>query len=212
MGYLHIQPPPEFSGEEILPVSVYQDSDDDLFSIYNFSLIIEPVDDPPVVTMLSPLNNSVLDETTVDFSWLLEDTDTGMGNLRAYFAISEVLEELELEMEQIMGNTKTLDDLEEGVRYFWTMPLRGSVAQARSLRTKSMGSERWNSYSLLMNQQGITKQSNWTCGSRSKHHDKQRKSALCDQPQGAGCHSLRNENGAAGSRKAGCLLWNCKVA
>ncbi len=109
----------DFSGNAIITVKVYQISNDSLFSSVSIPLQVS-MNIPPMVTLISPQNGTIISVTEIVLMWEIGDPDTIPEKIRStlYFGEGENPDIYESGMEK---NYMSVGNLEDGVTYYWSV-------------------------------------------------------------------------------------------
>jgi hypothetical protein len=115
-GYLDIAPIlAEFAGSTMITIRATDPGQD--YSDETFKITYLPVNDPPVVELISPRDNSVVPTDSIILRWDSEDVDSPKENLSYTINIGETSPPPEKQM-GISGDQYTISDLKDSTIYY----------------------------------------------------------------------------------------------
>ncbi len=117
-----IRPAENWSGEAQVKLTVYQRGNSSLYSNTSFNISTLPVNDPPLTTMLFPVNGTMLADNKTTFNWYYEDKD-GPEEPIFYVYVSRFLSEIKERAASALHITNKSYlklDLNHSV-YYWTV-------------------------------------------------------------------------------------------
>ena len=85
------------------------------------SVMVESVNDRPLSELVYPANNTVLTESNVTLSWKGFDVDHDPENMLYDLYIGEEPSSLDMFYSDIEGDNITVQDLADGLTYYWTV-------------------------------------------------------------------------------------------
>ncbi|MDP6155010.1 MAG: Ig-like domain-containing protein [Candidatus Thermoplasmatota archaeon] len=116
--HIIISPPDNYIGKGFLNLTVSEKSGTRLASNLLISYEIIPVDDPPVVHLIFPLNGSIIAGNKVTLVWVVTDRDSPISDI--HFSLYLGLNRSpELYLSGIKGSSRIITDLLDGETYYW---------------------------------------------------------------------------------------------
>ena len=108
----------DFYGDAELILTVYEVEDPDRSARVTISLEVNPVNDAPHVTLISPVNNSVIRQTSVVLEWQVSDVDDDMNEvyIDLYMGTSYPPG---VHTTGIVSDKQTISGLEDEITFYW---------------------------------------------------------------------------------------------
>lgn len=117
-NHITVIPKKDFFGSATINATVFEAGNRSNLSSITISVTVTPVNDPPVVTLLSPANNSIMFSTDISLSWDFFDIDDDPENssFEVYMSKSDPPG---FYMGGVGSPALSVRDLEDGSTYHW---------------------------------------------------------------------------------------------
>ena len=113
---LHLIPSHNYSGKANISVRVFEVWEPSLYSEANVTINVTSVNDAPVVSLLYPINNTVINDVSVTFEWIAFDAEDDPIKFDLFLGKSYPPG---LHTPLITSNNITIKGLDDGLTYYW---------------------------------------------------------------------------------------------
>ena len=125
---LLIVPVNNFHGRANIGIRAFEISNTSLYGDVNISIYVAPKNDAPFVTLLSPGNNTTINDIDVTFNWQVLDVDDDQENITFDLYLGES-DPPGVYLSDITTSSMTIRNLEDGATYYWYIkPSDGKIA------------------------------------------------------------------------------------
>ena len=118
-GHISVLPAEDFNGLSNLTVYGMERDDNEIRTgSISIPVIVKPVNDPPLVELISPTSGEILGSSNVTFSWKAHDIDNDPGDL-SFVLYLDKGSSPSIYTSDLHTNVFTISGLENGATYYW---------------------------------------------------------------------------------------------